>query len=108
MLSYEILGLATWLMVFSLGYCIGELLVKKLGKQNDVKFLKYARIILSVLSFFLFVWLLFYKELFHWHFDISTGEPVDHYSTYGRCMVYALVAFLSNVVSCVVAKSRKE
>jgi len=55
-----------------------------------------------------FLWLLFNKELFHWNFDIATGKPVDHYSTYGRCVVYIVVALISNVASCVIAKKRKD
>jgi len=30
-------------MTFSLGNLMGEILVKKLGKENDVRLLKYAR-----------------------------------------------------------------
>ncbi len=108
MLSYKMLSLVSWLMIFSLGYFIGELLVKKYGKKNDVKFLKYARIILFILSFCTLIWLIFNKELFHWNFDIATGEPVDHYSTYARCLIYIIVALISNVVSYFIAKKRKE
>jgi len=107
MLSYKILSLASWLMIFSLGYSITGLFVKRFGKANDAKFLKYARIVLFVLSFCVFIWLLFNKELFHWNFDIATGKPVDHYSTYGKCVIYSLVALISNIVSYVVAKKIK-
>ncbi len=107
MLSYRVLSFVRVLMAFSLGNFIGELLIKKFGKENDIKFLKYARIVLFVLSFCMFVWLLFNKELFHWNFDIATGEPVNHYSTYGRCVMYIFVALISNVVSYIVAKKRK-
>jgi len=55
-----------------------------------------------------FLWLLFNKELFHWNFDIATGKPVDHYSTYGRCVVYIVVALIGSVASCVIAKKRKD
>lgn len=107
MLSFKILSFASFLMTFSLGYLIGELLVKKLGKESDAKFLKYARIVLFVLSFGMLIWLLFNKELFHWNFDIATGKPVDHYSTYGRCMVYIVISLISNIVSYIVYKKRK-
>jgi len=108
MLSYKILSYVSLLMIFSLGYFIGELLVKKYGNKKDVKFLNYTRIVLFVSSFCMFVWLLLNKELFHWNFDIATGESVDHYSTYGRCIVYIIIALISNVVSYIVAKNRKE
>lgn len=102
-LSYKVLRFVIWLMSFSLGYLLGELLTK-----NNTKFLKYARMVLSVFSFGVFIWLLLNKELFHWNFDIATGEPVDHYSTYGKCMIYVVIALISNVVSYIVAKTRKE
>ncbi len=108
MLSYKVLRFVTWLMTFSLGYLIGELLIKKYSNENDKKFLKYARVVLGVLSFGTFIWLLLNKELFHWNFDIATGEPVDHYSTYGKCIIYAVIALISNVISYIVAKMRKE
>ncbi len=108
MISYKVLSFVSWLMIFSIGYLIGELLVKKFGNKKDIKFLFYARILLFVISFCMLVWLLFNKELFHWNFDIATGEPVDHYSTYGRCMVYIIAALVSNVVSYIVAKKEKK
>lgn len=108
MLSYKILSYVSLLMIFSLGYFIGEILVKKYGNKRDVKFLKYARIVLFVSSFCMFVWLLLNKELFHWNFDIATGEPVDHYSTYGRCVVYIIIALISNALSYIIAKNRKK
>ena len=103
MLSYKVLRFVTYVMTFSLGYLIGELFTK-----NNTKFLKYARSVLSVLSFGVFLWLLLNKELFHWNFDIATGEPVDHYSTYGTCMIYVVIALVSNIASYIVAKMRKE
>ena len=107
MLSYKILSLATWLMSFSLGYLIGTLFAKKSGKENDRKFLKYARTILFVLSLCTFIWLLFNKELFHWNYDIITGEKVDHYSTYGKCVGYTVVAMISNIISYGIAKIKR-
>lgn len=108
MLSYKVLGLVRFLMAFSLGYLIAELLVKKLGNERDVRFLKYARIVLFVLSVCALLWLLLNKELFHWNYDIATGAPVDHYSTYGRCVAYTIVALISNVVSRIVSKKEKK
>ena len=107
MLSYKVLSFISWLMFFSLGYLVAEILAPQYGNGKDVKFLKYAKIVLFVLSFCMFVWLLLSKELFHWNFDIATGEPVDHYSTYTKCMVRVVIALISNVVSCVVAKKRR-
>jgi len=107
MIAYKVLSLVSCLMTFSLGSLIGELLNKKFGKASDVKFLKYARITFLVLSFCVLIWLLFNRELFHWKFDIATGEPVDHYSTYGRCIAYVIVSLASNVVSYIILKSRK-
>ncbi len=107
MLSYKILSFASFLMVFSIGYLFAELLRKKYGNQNDKTFLKYARIVLLLISAVLFVWLLLNKELFHWHYDIATGEPVDHYSTYGRCMIYTTIAILGNIVAAIIGIKRK-
>lgn len=101
MLSLKILSFSNWLMVFSVGYLFAELFRKKFG-NNDKKFLKVARIILLVIGVVLFVWLLFNKELFHWNYDIATGEPVDHYSTYNRCVINAVIALISNLIACVV------
>ena len=101
MLSFKILDISIFFMAFSIGYLIAELLQKKLGNNNDKKFLKIARIILICLNTVLFIWLLFNKELFHWNYDIATGEPVDHYSTYGRCIINTVVALISNIVACV-------
>ena len=107
MLSYKILSFVSCLMTFSLGCLIGELLVKKFGKESDIKFLKCARIVLFILSLCVLVWLLFNKELFHWNFDIATGKPVDHYSTYGRCVARIVIALISNLTSYIVTKKRK-
>lgn len=107
MLAYKMLSFTSWLMIFSLGYLIIPPLFKKRLTYNDAKFLKYARIVLFVLSLGVFIWLLFNKELFHWNFDIATGEPVDHYSTYTKCLINAVVALISNVVSYVISKKRK-
>ncbi len=107
MLSYRILSLVSCLTTFSILNLIGELLVKKFGKENDVKVLKYTKAIFLILSLCMFVWLLFNKELFHWNFDIATGEPVDHYSTYEKCIAFISVAIISNAVSCIIAKKRK-
>ncbi len=107
MFSYRILSFITYLMAFSVGYLVGEILVKRNGNEKDRVFFKYARIVLFVLSFGVFVWLMFNKERFHWNFDIATGEPVNHYSTYGKCMAYTVVAMVSNVISFIISKIRK-
>ena len=107
MLSLKILSFSNWLMVFSVGYVFAELFRKKFGNNNNKKFLKIARISLLVIGVVLFVWLLFNKELFHWNYDIATGEPVDHYSTYNRCIINTVIALVSNLIGCVVYNKKK-
>ena len=107
MFSYKMLSFIIWLMTFSVGYLLAEVFINRFVKENDSEFLKYARIVLFVLSFGVFVWLLFNKESFHWNFDIATGEPVNHYSTYGKCMLYTVIAMVSNVTSFIIAGKRK-
>ena len=106
MFSYKMLSFASWLFAFSLGYFVGEILLKKYGREREGKFFKYARIILFVLSFCMFLWLMFNKELFHWNFDIATGEAVNHYSTYGKCVIYVILAMVSNVISYIISKRK--
>ncbi len=106
MLSYRILSVVSYLLAFSLVNLVGELFVRKRGGERNGKFLRYVRIVFFAVSFCIFIWLLCNKELFHWNFDIATGEPVDHYSTYGRCVIYSIIALVSHVVSYVIAKSR--
>ncbi len=107
MLSYKILRFASWLMLFSVGYLFGEIFYEKFGNDNDKKFLKYARIILLLIGTIMIIWLLFNKELFHWNYDIATGEPVDHYSTYGKCVVYTVITLVSNTVAGIISIKRK-
>ena len=102
MLSLKMLSFSNWLLVFSVGYVFAELFRKKFGNNNNKKFLRIARMILLVIGIILFAWLLFNKELFHWNFDIATGEPVDHYSTYNRCIINTVIALISNLIACVV------
>ena len=102
MFSYKVLSIATYLLMFSVGYLIAELLLKRFGKGNDQKFLTYARAFLFLASTIMLIWLLFNKELFHWNYDVATGEPVDHYSTYVRCIVYTIIALVSNIIAGIV------
>lgn len=106
MFSYNVLKIPTFLMIFSLGYLLGEFLLKRYGKDNDKKFVLYARGILLFISSAVFIWLLFNKELLHWNYDIATGEPVDHYSTYGRCIAYTVIALVSNIIGIIVRLKR--
>ncbi len=108
MLSLKILSFSIWLMTFSVGYLLAELLRKKFGNINDKNFLKVARIILLVVGAVLFIWLLLKKELFHWNYDISTGEPVDYYNTYRRCIINTIIALMSNLIVCVVYIKNKK
>jgi len=107
MASFQVLHIATMVMVFSVGYLLGELLLVRFGKGNDEKFLLYARRFLLLLSVGLMIWLLFQKELFHWHYDMATGEPVDHYSTYGKCIAYTMIALVSNAIAAIIRHARK-
>jgi len=107
MFSYKVLRKATSLMVFSVGYYIGGFLVKRFGNDTDKKIFKYARVFLLVMSAIMFIWLLFNKELFHWNYDIATGEPVDHYSTYGKCIVYTIIALVSNIIAGIACFKKK-
>ncbi len=56
------------------------------------RFNKYGTIVVFILSILTTVWLLFHKEHFHWKYDIATGIPVDHYSTYYICLEASVIA----------------
>ena len=107
MLSYKILRLVNMIMVFSIGCLFAEILLKRFGNDNDKRFLRYARVILSFVNVGVFIWLFFNKEVFHWNYDIATGEPVDHYSTYGKCVLCTAVAIISNVAAFSIDARRK-
>ena len=108
MFAYKMLRFVSAIMLFSVGYFFAELLSKKFGNNSDKNFLKYARIVLLIVSFGILIWLVFNKELFHWNYDIATGKPVNHYSTYGKCIVYTIIALVSNTVAAVVGATRKD
>ena len=106
MFAYKILDIPIYLMGFSFGYMLCELF-PKLCKTDDRKtFITYFRSILLTVSCVMFIWLLFNKERFHWSYDISTGEPVDHYSTYGRCITFTVIALVSNILGIVLRFKR--
>jgi len=98
MFSYRMLKIAVWVMFFSVGVLCRDLL-KKTESVESKTIMKYVRIVMILISVAWIVWLLFNKELFHWNYDIATGKPVDHYSTYGKCVLYAIIAVGSNVMA---------
>ena len=98
MFSFKMLKLAIWVMFFSVGSLCRELL-KKTESVESKAIMKYVRLVLIMVSVAWIVWLLLNKELFHWNYDIATGDPVDHYSTYGKCVIYAIIAVGSNVMA---------
>ncbi len=61
-----------------------------------------------VISIGLFIWILFNKELFHWNYDIATGEPVDHYSTYHLCLIKTGIAGVISIVSIILCNTREK
>ena len=108
MFSYKILDISIYLMCFSFMYLLYELFPKILKSDYGNKtFITYFRSILRIASCVMFVWLLFNKERFHWTFDIATGEPVDHYSTYGRCIIFTIIALVGNMLGIVLQLKRK-
>ncbi|MBE7035778.1 MAG: hypothetical protein E7403_00630 [Ruminococcaceae bacterium] len=98
MFSLKMLNIVATLMILSIGFLLGEIFRKKTN-ENYKKFLKYASIVFLVISAILLIWLPVNKELFHWHYDIATGEPVDHYSTYGKCITYTGIALVSSGIT---------
>ena len=88
-------------------YLLYELLPKIFRAEGNYKtFVTYFRSILLTASCVMLIWLLFNKERFHWTYDISTGEPVDHYSTYGRCITFTVIALVSNIMGIILQLKR--
>jgi len=100
MLSYRVLEIATFLMAWSIG-CALLLFLTRFKLVQHPKFYTYGSAVLFVLNIAVLVFLLFGKERFHWHFDIATGAPVDHYSTYGRCLAFTITGLLANLLAVV-------
>lgn len=99
MISLEMLSFCRILFLFSFGYLIAEIIARKTGKDNDKTYQKYARAILLIICSVIMIWLVCNKELFHWNYDIATGEAVDHYSTYPNCMIYVILAIITNNIA---------
>ena len=95
--SFEAAGVVNGMMAFSLVLLIVTISLRKQGKEN--KFLKYTSLVIAVANAVILVWLLCNKEAFHWNYDIATGKPVDHYSTFGRCVVMACIAAVSSTAA---------
>ena len=104
MFSLKMLSFCRWLCLFSFGFLIAEVVERRDGNNNDKIYLKYARGILLVIGIAIMIWLIFNKEMFHWNYDIATGEEVDHYSTYLNCVIYAILANVSNTVAMLIGK----
>jgi len=107
MFSYRMLKIAVWVMFFSVGVLCRDLL-KKTESVESKTIMKYVRIVMILISVAWIVWLLFNKELFHWNYDIATGKPVDHYSTYGKCVIYGIIALGSNVMAHYTSRKKQE
>lgn len=105
MFSYKILSFVNFVMAFSVGFSAGEIFSEKLRKHNIL--FKYTRIVLFCISALLLLWLIFNKELFHWNYDIATGEKVDHYSTYTRCVLRTVIAVVSNTLVSVISIKKR-
>lgn len=109
MISYQVLKIATFLMICSLGYLIGEhVLVIIFKDQKSRRFFAYTRPVLFIAAVVMLVWLCFNKESFHWNYDIATGEPVDHYSTYGSCLVYTAISLAGSILSGIIYFIKKK
>lgn len=95
--SYDTAVLIQGFMIVSLGLLFAAIGLRKEGKAN--KILRYVTIAVTVVSVGILVWLVLNKEAFHWNYDIATGKPVDHYSTYGRCVAMEVVAIICNATA---------
>ncbi len=106
MFYYEELPQLIWILVaWSIIFLVPTFFPKDIKYPN---FNKYGTIVVLILSVITIIWLLFNKELFHWNYDIATGEPVDHYSTYGKCMARAVLACIISSVNITSSFFRKK
>ncbi len=76
-------------------------------KSQVHQFIKISTILSLVASVALFIVILLNKELFHWNYDIATGKPVDHYSTYYFCIVNTICTSVISIVNIVVVAVRR-
>ena len=94
--SYQVAGWANGIMILSMVLLILSVSARK-KVANPI--LKYTSLVVLLINVAFFVWILLNKELFHWNYDIATGKPVDHYSTFGRCIVMAGSSMISSAAA---------
>ena len=92
MLSFKVMGIALQLFIVSIAFLIRQLVILFTKSEKDHKFFIFGNRIMLLINAIFLIWLLLNKEAFHWNFDIATGEPVDHYSTYGRCFCFSVIS----------------
>jgi len=108
MFSYDMLSYATGLTTLSVVCFVSSLLQKKSLNAKKRRILTVMGFVLLGLSTIFIVWLLFNKESFHWNFDIATGEAVDHYSTYGKCVARCIISLVSNIATVIIRLTEKK
>ena len=98
--AYDAAEICSAVMVASFLMVVLTFTSRGTGKWG--KYLKFLTIAAGIISIEILLFLIMYKEAFHWNYDIATGEPVDHYSTYGSCMVMGVISLVSNALALVI------
>lgn len=98
--SYEILKAFILLAVWAVGSLAGELIAPLFRDTKSAVFFRRVNVVILALSLCAGLWLALNRERFHWYYDIATGEPVDHYSTYAKCVVCVAISAVSSAAAC--------
>lgn len=105
MISYEILSCTIVLLLASIIEFVWVIKLKK-GQNKDVAIRKRCLglgIILFIIGLVTTILILANKEVFHWRYDIITGEAVNHYSTFSRCLITGIIGTVVSGISSLIA-----
>ena len=107
MVVYQVQSVMIWFMCFSLWYMLLKVIKSKINILQENRIFKWLWTLILPVNAGMMIWLLLNKEFFHWYYDVATGKPVDHYSTYGKCMLFCGIALAFNGVSAIVHLLRR-